>query len=85
MRVSLLEIKEADKDDENVPIILKNNKLIEPFESAVDTYALPKYNELDPTPLIAPFYAIYTGFMIGLRLWTLGSLGMLICPKEIKA
>lgn len=60
-----LEIKAADKEDEKVPIILKNNKLIKPFESVVDTYALPKYNELDPTPLIAPFYAIYTGFMVG--------------------
>ncbi len=79
-----LEIKEADKDDENVPIILKNNKLIEPFESVVDTYALPKYNELDPTPLIAPFYAIYTGFMIGdLGYGLLGVLGCLFALKKL--
>lgn len=60
-----LDMKDADKDDEDVPIILKNKKLIEPFESVVETYSLPKYNEMDPTSFIGPFYAIYTGFMIG--------------------
>ncbi|MDD7305074.1 MAG: V-type ATP synthase subunit I [Peptoniphilaceae bacterium] len=80
-----LDIKDADKDDINVPIILKNNKLIEPFESVVDTYALPKYNELDPTPLIAPFYAIYTGFMIGdLGYGLLGVLGTLFALKKLQ-
>lgn len=79
-----LEIKEADKDDENVPIIIKNNKIIEPFESVVETYALPKYNEVDPTPLIAPFYAIYTGFMIGdLGYGLLGLLGSLFALKKL--
>lgn len=79
-----LDVKQAEKDDENVPIILKNNKLIEPFESVVDTYALPKYNELDPTPLIAPFYAIYTGFMIGdLGYGILGVLGCLFALKKL--
>ncbi len=61
----ILDTIEADKDDPNVPIILKNNKLIEPYENLVETYSLPKYNELDPTAFIAPFYSIFTGFMIG--------------------
>lgn len=61
----VLDLKEADKDDPDVPIILDNNKLIEPYESVVETYSLPKYNEVDPTLLVSIFYTIFTGFMLG--------------------
>lgn len=60
-----IEIGEADRDDPDVPIILDNKNLVKPYESVVETYSLPRYNEIDPTPLIAPFYTIYTGFMLG--------------------
>ena len=61
----ILDIKKADKDDSKVPIILKNNKLVDPYEEVVKTYSLPKYNEIDPSGLVAIFYTIFTGFMIG--------------------
>ena len=61
----ILDIKEASKDDPLVPIILENNKIVEPYESVVETYALPRYNEFDPSLLVAIFYTIFTGFMIG--------------------
>ena len=60
-----LDIEKAEKDDPNVPIILDNNKLIEPYESVVETYSLPKYNEVDPTLLVSIFYTIFSGFMLG--------------------
>lgn len=60
-----LEINEADKNDPDVPIILENNRFTEPFESLTSMYSLPRYNEIDPTPLFAPFYALFTGFMVG--------------------
>ncbi len=60
-----LETKAADKDDPEVPIMLKNNKFNSAFENITSMYALPNYNELDPTPLLAPFYAIFFGMMIG--------------------
>ena len=58
----ILEISEADKDDPLVPIILENNKIIQPYESIVETYALPRYNEMDPSLLVAIFYTclLYT-------------------------
>lgn len=61
----ILDIKEASKDDPKVPIILENNKIVEPYESVVETYALPRYDEFDPSLLVAIFYTIFTGFMIG--------------------
>lgn len=59
-----LEITEAAKDDPDVPILLKNSKFTETFESLTSMYALPKYNEIDPTPLLAPFYLAFFGMMV---------------------
>lgn len=63
--VFYLEVKEADKDDEKVPIMLNNGKFSESFESFTLMYALPKYNGIDPTPLFAPFFFAFAGMMIG--------------------
>lgn len=60
-----LEIQPANEDDEHVPIVLKNNKFVSAFENLTEMYALPKYNELDPTPFLAPFYWLFFGMMIG--------------------
>lgn len=58
-----LELGEVDKDDPNVPILLKNSGFASTFESLTSMYALPQYNEVDPTPLLAPFYLIFFGMM----------------------
>ncbi len=60
-----LEIEDASKEDPNVPIILKNGKFADAFESVTTMYSLPRYDEVDPTPLFAPFYAIFAGMMVG--------------------
>ncbi|WP_025728024.1 V-type ATP synthase subunit I [Atopobacter phocae] len=54
-------VQEEEVND--VPIVLKNNSFFEPFEVFTEMYALPKYNELDPTPLLAPFYCVFFGMM----------------------
>lgn len=69
-----LELKEADRNDPDVPILLTNSKFSGAFESLTSMYALPKYNEIDPTPLFALFYCIFFGMMVadfgyGLILW----------------
>lgn len=78
----ILDIKEAELDDPKVPIILDNNKVVEPFESIVETYALPQYSEIDPSLLVAIFYTIFTGFMIGdLGYGLLGLIGTIYLLK----
>lgn len=62
--VYYLEVEEADKDDPNVPILLNNSKFVKSFESLTSMYALPRYNEIDPTPFLAPFYLIFFGMML---------------------
>ncbi|MBD9219088.1 MAG: V-type ATP synthase subunit I, partial [Clostridiales bacterium] len=57
------EISEPVKDEET-PILLKNNKFATPFEAVTEMYALPLATEVDPTPLLAPFYFIFFGMML---------------------
>ena len=57
-------LEEADKDDTNAPILLKNSKYTRAFESLTTMYDYPKYNELDATGVMAPFYSFFFGMMI---------------------
>lgn len=59
-----LTCEEAEKDDSEVPVLLKNNKIVSAFESITEMYSLPKYNEIDPTPLLTPFYLVFFGMML---------------------
>jgi V/A-type H+-transporting ATPase subunit I len=51
-------------DNEEVPIILENKGLIQPFEFITSIYGMPQYRELDPTPFLAPFFFLYFGFCV---------------------
>ncbi len=60
-----LEIIFSDpKESDDIPVALKNNKFVEPFESVTELYGIPKYKEFDPTPLFAPFYFIFFGMCL---------------------
>lgn len=56
------EVKDEEIDE--VPVKLKNGLLNRTFESVTEMYSLPKYNEVDPTPLLVPFYLIFFGMMV---------------------
>ena len=58
-----MEMKEAEKESDDTPILLKNSKFAKAFESLTGMYAMPKYSEVDPTPLLAPFYLAFFGMM----------------------
>ncbi|KJU72639.1 V-type ATP synthase subunit I [Clostridium baratii] len=60
--LSFAEVKDEEIDD--VPIRLKNNDLNKSFENITEMYSLPRYNEIDPTPLLAPFFLIFFGMMV---------------------
>lgn len=56
------DVKEEEIDD--VPIKLENNDLNASFEAVTEMYALPKYNDIDPTPFVTPFYMVFFGMMV---------------------
>ncbi|MDG5814623.1 V-type ATPase 116kDa subunit family protein [Chitinispirillales bacterium ANBcel5] len=53
------------KEDEDVPVKLRNRSFPTLFEPILGLYSLPTYNELDLTPFIAPFFAIFFGLCLG--------------------
>lgn len=63
-RNSYLEISDVDKANPEVPILLKNSALTGLFEAITQMYALPRYNEIDPTPILSIFYWVFFGMMV---------------------
>lgn len=55
---------EEPGEDENYPIALKNNAFAEPFEAVTELYNLPLPTEIDPSPVIAPFFMFFFGMMM---------------------
>lgn len=51
--------------DEDVPTALKNNKIVTQFEGITNMFNVPKYGEVDPNPVMAPWYWIIFGLMMG--------------------
>ncbi|MDD2777610.1 MAG: V-type ATP synthase subunit I [Methanocellales archaeon] len=49
------------EDGENPPIALENTTLADPFEAVVEMYSLPKYSEIDPTPIVTAFFIVFFG------------------------
>ncbi|MBM3254726.1 MAG: hypothetical protein FJZ08_00265 [Candidatus Omnitrophica bacterium] len=50
--------------EEEPPVELENNRLIQPFEFITKIYGFPKYSEIDPTPYLAPFFFLYFGLCV---------------------
>lgn len=44
---------------EEPPVALENKKPFQPFELVVSLYGMPSYQEIDPTPYLAPFFLIF--------------------------
>ena len=78
-----------EKDEEEAsPIVYNNNKVVSPFEMIVNLYSPPNPKEIDPTPLLAPFYALFFGICLteagyGLVISIISILGLvLLKPKN---
>ena len=52
------------QEGDAVPTVLKNSKLVAPYEAVTNLYALPAANSIDATPLMMPFYFIFFGMML---------------------
>ncbi|MDL2266335.1 ATPase, partial [Parabacteroides sp. OttesenSCG-928-G21] len=57
--------EEAVQEEDKAPIKLKNNSFSKLYEPIIKMYSLPNYAELDPTPLVAPFFMLFFGLCFG--------------------
>lgn len=72
-------------DEEQPPTYCKNNKFFAPFEFVTNMYSPPDPRGFDPTVVMAPFYLLFFGLMMGDTgyglVMTLGALLMLRFKK----
>ena len=59
----IVKIRE-EQENEDAPVLVQNNKIIEPFQSITNMYSVPNKHELDPNPIMAIFYIIFFGLML---------------------
>ena len=50
-------------EGDKVPVRLQNNAFTRPLNMVTEMYSLPDYRNVDPNPLIAPFFCVYFGMM----------------------
>lgn len=51
--------------EEDVPVQIRNNKFASTFEPILRMYSLPKYRDIDPLPMFAPFFMLFFGLCMG--------------------
>ena len=54
----------TEEEIPDVPVQLKNNWLTKPLNMVTEMYSLPAYDNVDPNPLMAPFFILFYGVMM---------------------
>ncbi len=74
-------------DYQSIPVALSSSRLLAPFKPVVEAYGRPRYDEIDPTPLIAVTFPLLFGAMFGDvgHGLVLMVLGWLIASRKVKA
>lgn len=54
----------TEEEIPEVPVQLKNNWFTRPLNMVTEMYSLPAYNNVDPNPLMAPFFILFYGIMM---------------------
>ncbi len=59
------EVEREEWEGEEAPVVLRNPRLIRPFERLVRVVPLPHYGTIDPTPFVAVFFPMFFGLILG--------------------
>jgi len=54
----------APTEEDDIPVLLSNGKLVEPFEVITELYSLPDPRGIDPNIYMAPFFFVFFGMML---------------------
>jgi V/A-type H+-transporting ATPase subunit I len=52
------------EEDEDIPVLLENNRFVKPVEGITELYALPSAEDIDPNPVMSFFYYFFFGMML---------------------
>mgnify|MGYP002605055839 CR=1 FL=1 len=70
------------KEDEEPPVILKNNGFSESVEGVLESYGLPHKGEIDPTAIMSFFYVFFFGMMLSDAAY--GAIIAIVCLVVLK-
>lgn len=79
------ELAEPEREDyPQVPVKLKNSKLVKPLNMVTEMYSLPAYGSLDPNPLMFPFFVLFYGIMLADMAYglILMAISFVVCKKK---
>jgi V/A-type H+-transporting ATPase subunit I len=84
---ALIENFPVDPNDRDVPVSLHHSRLLGPAQSLVTTFGTPRYNEVDPTIILAIMFPLLFGAMFGDvgQGVVLALLGVLLVSRRVKA
>ncbi|MHC4863745.1 MAG: V-type ATP synthase subunit I [Planctomycetota bacterium] len=51
-------------EEESIPVDIENRPAVKPFEVITRLYGMPDASSLDPTPFLAPFFALFFGICL---------------------
>ena len=57
-------VKVEPDEDEIIPTALENKTIFKPFEIIINLYGVPRYFEIDPTPYMSFFFALFFGLCL---------------------
>lgn len=64
-RVVIDVVPVTGREEERIPVFLKNPRFLQPFEQFTRILPLPRYGTIDPTPYVAVFFPLFFGMIIG--------------------
>ena len=70
------------KEDEEPPVLLKNNGFSESVEGVLESYGLPHKGEIDPTTIMSFFYVFFFGMMLSDAAY--GAIIAIVCLVVLK-
>ena len=59
------ELDTIEKDMDGAPVFFDNPRWLQPFEVIMQLVAPPEYREIDPSPVLAVFFPLFFGIMVG--------------------
>lgn len=75
-QVDVNEIDPGDPHHVSIPTLLRNHKLIKPFEVCMSLFRPPSYGTIDPTAMVAVAFIIFYGFILGDAVYGLAVIGL---------
>jgi V/A-type H+-transporting ATPase subunit I len=81
-RVFVNELEVSPENMDEAPTFYDNPDIVKPFEFLLGVVSTSKYREIDPSPLMAIFFPIFFGFMVGDIAYGLIILGIALIVKN---